>query len=73
MQKLAKRMGEDTRVAVRNIRREANDLIKGLQKKSEITEDDRDSALDDVQKATDEAIKKVDDGLKAKEEEIMEV
>jgi ribosome recycling factor len=73
MQKLAKRMVEDTRVAVRNIRREANDLIKGLQKKSEITEDDRDAALDDVQKSTDEAIKKVDEGLKAKEEEIMEV
>ncbi|MCK5529175.1 MAG: ribosome recycling factor [Kiritimatiellae bacterium] len=73
MLKLAKRMLEDSRVAVRNIRRDANDVIKGLQKDGKITEDDRDSALDDVQKCTDDAIKSMDDGLKAKETEIMEV
>ena len=73
MQKLGKRMAEETRIAVRNIRRDANDMIKGLQKKSVITEDDRDSALEDIQKATDDTVKKVDDALKGKEEEIMEV
>ena len=73
MLKLAKRMLEDSRVAVRNVRRDANDAIKGLQKDGKITEDDRDSALDDVQKCTDDAIKSMDDGLKAKEIEIMEV
>jgi ribosome recycling factor len=73
MLKMAKRMVEDTRVAVRNIRREANDIIKGLQKNGKITEDDRDSALDDIQKCTDDSIKKIDDELKKKEIEIMEV
>ena len=73
MLKLAKRMVEDTRVAVRNVRRDANDTIKNLQKDGKITEDDRDAALDDIQKHTDTAVKKIDDELKTKETEIMEV
>lgn len=73
MIKLAKRVAEDGRVAVRNIRRETNDQIKSLQKNSEITEDERDEALKDVQKATDDYIKRIDDAVKAKETEIMEV
>ncbi len=73
MLKLAKRMVEDSRVAVRNVRRDANEAIKSLQKDGKITEDDRDSALDEVQKCTDNAIKKIDDALKDKEIEIMEV
>ncbi len=59
--KVAKRMAEDQRVAVRNVRREANDHIKSLQKSNNITEDDRDGALQDVQKTTDEYIKKIDE------------
>lgn len=73
MLKLAKRMVEDARVAVRNIRRDANDVIKSLQKNGKITEDDRDMALDDVQECTDNAIKKIDEALVGKETEIMEV
>ncbi len=73
MLKLAKRMVEDSRVAVRNVRRDANDAVKNLQKDGKITEDERDTALDDIQECTDNAIKKIDDALKDKETEIMEV
>lgn len=71
--KVAKRISEEQRVAVRNVRREANDHIKALQKDSKITEDERDSALDDIQKYTDDYIKKIDEALDAKENEILEV
>jgi ribosome recycling factor len=73
MTKLAKRMAEDGRIAVRNVRREANDQVKTLQKNGNATEDDRDEALKDIQKATDDYIKQVDEALKTKEVEIMEV
>lgn len=73
MVKVAGRTTEEQRVAIRNIRREANDQIKGLQKKSEITEDERDAALEDIQKSTDGHIKKMDDLLVNKEKEILEV
>ena len=73
MLKLAKRMVEDSRVAVRNVRRDANDAVKSLQKDGKITEDDRDVALDDIQEYTDNAIKKIDAALQDKEIEIMEV
>ena len=73
MVKMAGRTTEEQRVAIRNIRRDANDQIKGLQKNGDITEDDRDSALEDIQKATDDHIKKLDEMLAAKEKEILEV
>ena len=73
MTKLAKRMAEEGRVAVRNIRRDANDQIKGLQKAGKATEDDRDDALKDIQKSTDDYVKQIDEAVKAKEAEIMEV
>jgi len=73
MVKIAGRTTEEQRVAIRNIRRDANDQIKGLQKKGDITEDQRDSALDDIQKSTDEHIKKMDDLLSGKEKDILEV
>jgi ribosome recycling factor len=73
MTKVAKKMAEDQRVAVRNVRREANDRIKALQKGSTITEDDRDDALDEVQKMTDKAIEDIDKMLSAKEEEVLSV
>jgi ribosome recycling factor len=66
-------MAEDARVAVRNVRREANDHIKALQKDGKISEDERESGLEQVQKETDEYVSKIDESLKAKEEEIMEV
>ena len=73
MVKMASRTTEDQRISVRNIRRDANDQIKGLQKNGDITEDDRDAALDEIQKGTDGHIKKMDGMLTAKETEIMEV
>jgi len=73
MVKMAGRTTEEQRVAIRNIRRDANDQIKSSQKNGDITEDERDSALEDVQKSTDKHIKKMDELLAAKEEEIMEV
>lgn len=71
--KVAKRMAEEQRVAIRNIRREANDMVKALQKDSKITEDDRDGGLKSIQETTDDYIKKVDDMISAKEIDIMEV
>jgi ribosome recycling factor len=73
MVKMAGRTTEEQRVAIRNIRRDANEQIKSLQKNGDVTEDERDSALDDIQKATDDHIKKMDDMLAAKENEILEV
>jgi len=73
LSKVAGRMAEEARVAIRNIRREANDQIKKLQKDSTISEDERDHGLKEVQNSTDEYVKKVDDSLAAKEADIMEV
>ncbi len=73
MGKVAKRMAEEGRVAVRNVRREANDAIKALEKGGKCTEDDKRSSLEDVQKTTDEHVKKIDEALAAKESEIMAV
>ncbi len=73
MVKVASRMAEESRVAVRNVRRDANDKAKASQKNSEITEDDLDRLLADIQKATDGAIGKIDAALKAKEAEVMAV
>jgi len=63
---------EDCKVAVRNIRRDSNELIKGLKKDSEISEDDAFKAQDRVQKITDEHIKQIDNIYKDKEKEILE-
>lgn len=71
--KVAKRMAEETRVAVRNVRRDMNEAIKALQKDGKITEDGRDLGLKAIQKSTDEYIKKIDDVLAAKEKEVMVV
>lgn len=73
MTKVAKRTAEEARVAVRNIRREGNDLAKALQKDGKITEDERDAGLKEIQTLTDKFVGKVDHATKAKEAEIMEV
>ena len=73
---LTKQIGkyaEGGKVAIRNIRRDAMDKFKKLQKDSEITEDDLKQAEKDIQKLTDEMIKKVDELYSAKEKELMEV
>jgi len=71
--KLVKKMGEDCKVAVRNIRRDINEILKKQEKASDLTEDDLKKELDDVQKKSDKAIKDIDDIIAAKEKEILEV
>ena len=71
--KQVKKYGEDGKVAIRNIRRDAMDAIKKMQKKSEITEDDQKEAEKDLQKVTDDYIKKVDEQCAKKEKELMEM
>ena len=73
MVKMGGRTTEEQRIAIRNIRRDANDQIKGLQKNSDITEDERDESLENIQKSTDGHIKKMDEMLAAKEKDILEV
>ena len=65
--------GEDAKVAIRNIRRDANESLKKLVKDKACSEDDERRASDEVQKLTDKAIKDVDDVVKAKEQELMAV
>ncbi|XXM73549.1 ribosome recycling factor [Lysinibacillus sphaericus] len=71
--KLVKKEAEDAKVAIRNIRRDANDDLKKKEKNGDITEDDLRGYSDDVQKATDESIAKIDGVAKDKEKEILEV
>jgi len=68
-----KKISEDTRVAIRNIRRDANDIVKKEKKDSEISEDEEKKQLKELQDLTDDWIKKIDEAEKAKEKEIMEV
>ncbi len=68
-----KKKGEAAKVAIRNIRRDANDNFKKMLKKSEITEDDQKEQLDKVQKLTDKEIKKVDEAVAKKTQEILTV
>ena len=69
--KVARKGAEDTKVAIRSIRRDAIEQFKKLKKNSEITEDDERKAEEDIQKLTDKAIKEVDEVCAAKEKEIM--
>lgn len=71
--KLVKKYAEEAKVAVRNIRRDANDDLKKLQKDGEMTEDELRRSTDEVQKLTDKEIVKVDEVAANKEKEIMEV
>ncbi len=71
--KVAHRLAEEARVAIRAVRRDANEQIKNLQKNSKITEDERDHGLEEIQKYTDDFIKKVDAVLAAKEKDVMAV
>ncbi len=71
--KLVHRFGEDGKIAVRNVRRDANDHLKKLEKNHEISEDELSVALEEVQKMTDEHIKKVDELVEEKEKEVLEV
>lgn len=68
-----KKKAEASKVAIRNIRRDAVDAVKKLQKNSEITEDDEKDAEDQIQKLTDKFIKNIDDTTEKKTKEIMTV
>ena len=69
--KLVKKTGEETKVAIRSIRRDANDKIKALKKNTEITEDECKKSEDIIQKETDKFIKEIDKLIDTKEKEIM--
>ncbi|WP_278925727.1 ribosome recycling factor [Staphylococcus auricularis] len=71
--KEVKKIGENAKVAVRNVRRDANDTLKKQQKDGDITEDDLRSQTDDVQSLTDDSIKEIDQLIYDKENDIMSV
>ncbi len=71
--KVVKKEIENSKIAVRNIRRETNEEIKKLEKQSEITKDDLKRAEEEMQKLTDRYISTIDDVYKEKEKEILEV
>lgn len=71
--KQVKKYGEDAKVAIRNVRRDAVDFVKKAQKKGELTEDDQKKAEKDIQDLTDKYIKKVDEMCGKKDKELMEI
>ncbi|AFH48413.1 Ribosome recycling factor [Ignavibacterium album JCM 16511] len=71
--KIVKKFGEDAKIAIRNVRRDANEHLKKEQKDKKMSEDELKIAEDEVQKLTNQHIKLIDDLLKHKEKEIMEV
>jgi ribosome recycling factor len=71
--KLAGKYAEQQKIAVRNVRRDANDDLKKAEKATEISQDEQKKMEAEVQKDTDAAIKRIDEALKAKEVEIMQV
>jgi ribosome recycling factor len=71
--KHCKKISEDAKVAIRNIRRDGNEAFKAAEKAKKITEDENKKGQDEIQKLTDKAIKAVDDLLALKEKEIMEL
>jgi len=71
--KVVKNEAENSKIAIRNIRRDANSDIKALEKEKEISEDEQHQAEDQIQKITDTYIKEVDEVLSAKEAELMEI
>lgn len=73
MNKLVRQEGENGKVAIRNIRRDANAHLKELMKNKEIAEDEEKRALDEIQKLTDDSVAQIDEMLAEKERQILEV
>jgi ribosome recycling factor len=71
--KQVKHKGEEQKLAIRNERRDAKELIEQAEKDGDVAADDAKKALDKVQKATDEGVKKIDEAVGAKEKEVMQV
>ena len=73
MVKQVKRMGEDTKIAVRNVRREANDNLKKLEKDKDISEDDLKRGEKEIQEVTDDFVARIDQVIADKEKDLMEI
>ncbi len=71
--KQVSKMGEGAKVAVRNVRRDGNDAIKAMKKKSEMTEDEQKTSEEELQKLTDRYVKIIDEAVSAKTKEIMAI
>ncbi len=71
--KLVHKFAEEARIAIRNIRRDANDHLKKMEKNHDISEDELSIELDEIQKLTDDYIKQIDEIMSKKEAEVMEV
>jgi len=71
--KLAKTMGDKSKIAIRNIRKDANDKVKKLEKDKNITEDESKKAQEEVQKSTNNAVESIDALVKAKEAELLKI
>lgn len=71
--KQARRLGEDHKISLRNQRREANDTVKDLEKRSEITEDDMHRAFERINTLTEKFTKKIEETIEKKEADILEV
>ena len=69
--KQVKKIGEDTKIAVRNVRREGNDLLKKLEKEKAISQDEEKASQTNIQQVTDEHIRIIDDLIGTKEKELM--
>ncbi len=73
MMKQCKAIGEDGKVAIRNVRRKAVDAIKNLEKSGDVSEDESKSTQDEIQKMTDAKVKEIDEIVTKKEKEVMTV
>ena len=71
--KNVKKLGEDSKIVIRNIRRDAIDFAKNLKKNNEISEDELNSEEDNVQKITDKFVSEIDNIISAKEKEVMQI
>jgi ribosome recycling factor len=71
--KQVKHKGEDHKIAIRNQRRDAKELVEAAEKDGDISADDAEKAMDKIQKATDDGVKKVDEIVAAKEKDVMQV
>ncbi len=71
--KLVKRLGENAKIAIRNIRRDANDFVKKKEKEKEISQDEMKKNQEEIQKLTDDFIAEIDKMIESKEKEIMEI
>ena len=71
--KSVKKMGEDSKIVIRNIRRDAIDFAKNLKKNNEISEDELNGEEDNVQKITDKFVEEIDNIISAKEKEVMQI